>query len=105
MKKIVITVIGLGMLFLVQGCVSASSYKDSAAGIQKCRDFKLAALHSAAGKETKVEAREAYNSCREAEARRIASQVNWCVAYSLVAALPTFGITLFILPLCYAPRL
>ena len=105
MKKIVITVIGLGILFLVQGCVSASEYKDVASGIQKCSSYKFAALNEDANKETRREARVGYKRCREAEAKIIAYKVNLCVGLSILFLLPSFGTVLFFLPLCYYEEL
>ena len=101
MKNIVITVIGLGMLFLVQGCVSASEYKDTSTGIKNCSAFKEVALKGGTSKETKREAREEYKSCLEAESRRIADKVNFCIASHLSLVLLTFGATLFTWPICY----
>ena len=101
MKNIVIAVIGLGMLFLVQGCVSASEYRNTSTAIKNCSAFKMAALSADTSKETKHEARVEYKNCLEAESRRIADEVNWCIGSRILTSPLLLFIPLFTWPLCY----
>ena len=89
------------LMTTMAGCVTAQEYTDRFDVEIKCKSFHNVALLAKDATE-KAHQMHRFETCREHSAQKIADQVNGCIAYMVFMMPFTFGITLLLIPACYA---